>query len=317
MTKLSFTLQALPQVLLNEIDITSRLLHSNASSSFAVLFGGLIPRMSSVAALHDPAGLILKAFTAALTYAYCFDICNQTMSVEEDLCNRPSRPIPAGVLTVEGARRRWVLAWLFASPVFYVIGGLKASLHMAYFLAWTFICYVWPKPNDWLFKSLFTAVGNFLLLRILNALMVRHASHSEMSIGLDILHCIWLLFTIHVQDFHDIEGDRKTGRRTLPTILHPLTMSRVRIFTTAVLVSTSTAVATSQYWAYSHEMALCTTVFAVLQLLGGCATGIRVLRTETADQAEKTYKHFYMMTALLLESYFSMVNYSMERREAK
>jgi hypothetical protein len=61
-----------------EIEITRRLLSSNASFGFGVYLAGLIPRMLShrLDAIADPGSLILKVLFAALANNYVFEICN-------------------------------------------------------------------------------------------------------------------------------------------------------------------------------------------------------------------------------------------------
>lgn len=46
--------------------------------------------------------LVAKVFFAAFANEYIFDICNQTLSPDEDARSRPECPIPAGLLSVRG-----------------------------------------------------------------------------------------------------------------------------------------------------------------------------------------------------------------------
>lgn len=52
--------------------------------------------------IESPAVLVAKVFFGAFANEYIFDICNQTLSPDEDARSRPECPIPAGLLSVRG-----------------------------------------------------------------------------------------------------------------------------------------------------------------------------------------------------------------------
>jgi 4-hydroxybenzoate polyprenyltransferase len=110
-------------------------------------------------------------------------------------------------------------------------------LHLVLTMAWTFFCYGWPKPPHWFWKNLYTPVALFFLLRILNSLVTQHIHDSEMAAHLDGAFCMWLFVTIHMQDFHDVEGDRAAGRKTLPIVLSVLQLVQLRRFTAVLTVT--------------------------------------------------------------------------------
>ncbi|RDB18515.1 hypothetical protein Hypma_000227 [Hypsizygus marmoreus] len=49
-------------------------------------------------------------FSWLISYVYFFNISNQITGLEEDRVNKPDRPIPSGMVTMEGAKLRWILA---------------------------------------------------------------------------------------------------------------------------------------------------------------------------------------------------------------
>jgi hypothetical protein len=71
-----------------ELEITRRLLAPNAPFIFGLYLLGLAPRMITGAPSIDrPVILTAKVLLAALATEYIFEICNQTLSPEEDARN--------------------------------------------------------------------------------------------------------------------------------------------------------------------------------------------------------------------------------------
>jgi 4-hydroxybenzoate polyprenyltransferase len=299
------------QPIAQEFDITCRLLSSNASLGFGLYFIGLIPRILAFPETVENGRLLLEVFFAAFANEYVFDICNQAMSPDEDRCNRPDRPIPAGLLTVNGALRRWALCWLFSPLILLAIGCPTAALHLVNFEAWTFVCYVWPKPGHPFWKNLYTPVALFFSLRVLNGVLTSHAASLEMRVSFDSMFALWLFATIHVQDFHDVEGDRASGRRTLPIILSPGQLIRLRQVTAAAMVGAATLFVVLGIRFCGERYDVWIGILAALQFVGGVATGLYFLRTTTAREGEITYKWLHIPTALLIIAYLSLVNGAM------
>jgi 4-hydroxybenzoate polyprenyltransferase len=292
---------------MEELAITLRLLSSNASAFFGVLFCSLLARMLLAPSINQPSVLVLKVFFATLASGYSFDVCQQTMSTEEDMRNKPTRPIPAGLLSIDEAFHRWVVSWILSPLVLIAMGSLRASIYLMCFMAWTYFSYVWPQPGHWMFKNMFSTVSTFFLLRMLDALMVLHAPEAGMNLRLDVLYVLWAFATIHIQDFHDIEGDRETGRMTLPIILKPPTLCLVRRLTGALLIVSAATLALIGYHICDKWI---THAFGTLQFMGACATSLRLLRLESQEESKTTYHLFYMPTGILLGMYTSLLNFA-------
>jgi 4-hydroxybenzoate polyprenyltransferase len=122
---------------------------------------------------------------------------------------------------------------------------------------------------------------------------------------LDATYTIWILATIHIQDFHDIEGDRKVGRKTLPVVLEDSTLISVRHVTAIFLVLFAIIAA---IFGYRNSESRIVVLFTALQLAGAIATGLRLLRTESLQESERTYKLFYVPAGLLLVMFLSLLN---------
>ncbi|KAM0708139.1 hypothetical protein Q7P35_004789 [Cladosporium inversicolor] len=298
------TLASWKYAMMRELDITQRLLGSNASATFGIFAAIVFPRLLVAPVLHDPLLLLLKCSLAVFASAYGFDICQQTTSVNEDTINRPSRPIPSGILSVDGAVKRWYLSWILSPIAMAVIGSFQLSCDLIYTFAWVYFCYVWPRRRDWFFKSLFSAICLVCFLRTCNSLILLHAPQSGANLFLDAVIVLWTMATIHIQDFQDVDGDRKTGRTTFPVILGPSALTFVRRTTTAILWSFATV---SSVLGIRQSHGWLVPFFAAVQFIGAAATGIRLLRTESLVQAEKTYKLFYVPTGLATMAYLSVL----------
>ena len=116
---------------------------------------------------------------------------------------------------------------------------------------------------------------------------------------------MWILSTIHIQDFHDVEGDRKVGRKTLPLVLEASTLLLVRHVTAQFLVLFAILAAIFGYQNSDSETVL---LFAALQLAGAVVTSLRLSRAESLEDSERTYKLFYVPTGLVLVMYLSVLS---------
>jgi 4-hydroxybenzoate polyprenyltransferase len=153
-------------------------------------------------------------------------------------------------------------------------------------------------------------VSLFLLLRILNSLVIQYIPQSEMSAHLDGAFCLWLFATIHMQDSHDVEGDRAAGRKTLPIVLSALQIVSLRRLTAVLTVGAAGLFVALGVQRCEGSSDLSTGILALLQFVGGCATAGRFLLDETAKQGETTYKRFHVPTALIIIVYLSLVNHA-------
>jgi len=171
--------------------------------------------------------------------------------------------------------------------------------------AWAFFCYIWPRPRHWFFKNLFTAVYQITFVRLVDSLVVLHTLYPGDKVILDIIYAVWILSTIHIQDFHDVDGDRRVGRRTLPVILEGSTLVLVRRGTAKFLVLFAIIAAILGYQTSESWTAL---LFAALQLASAIATSLRLSRTESLEESERTYKLFYVPAGLILAVYLSLLN---------
>ncbi|KJZ74734.1 hypothetical protein HIM_05851 [Hirsutella minnesotensis 3608] len=232
------------QVCHSEARIVSRLLYGNATLILYIFPVSVLSRLlscptSAAVSAGTLAKVAVHAAAFSLAFGYVFELANQTpaASVKEDRLNHPERPIPSGLLSVEGARVRWLVSWLLAPLATARLYGAPAAAYLIVWQVWVLIFYAWPRWRHWASKSLFNGVSALLALRIhdtiLSHLVPGWSLHGP---GADLAIAAWILCTIHIQDFCDIEGDRSAGRRTLPIVLDSSGRRVVRLSTAAFYV---------------------------------------------------------------------------------
>lgn len=154
-------------------------MRSNSSATFMLFIFGLLAHFLPGDIPLDVAWKIsVEAFPSAFIFAYLFDIMQQPISVEEDTINKPHRPIPAGLLTINSAKFRWFLSWTFFPLIINLVSGQKAMVYALSWQAWCWFCYVWPKFNNPLFRSLFVSVGIFPMFGWLHEIVYNHTQRT-------------------------------------------------------------------------------------------------------------------------------------------
>nr|POF26058.1 hypothetical protein CFP56_22206 [Quercus suber] len=298
-------LRDIPKLALDEFRITYALIYKNAAASMGLHLAYLLPRLALDAGVtFSPVSLTLEVLGTAFFYAYVFEVANQTMSAEEDKVNRPDRPIPAGLITVEALRLRWIISWTLC-PALLSMRSPRAAVFLMCWQGWCFQYYVWPKPDSFWMKNLFTGVGILLELRIVDSVLRLHSSRARLAFVYELAIELWASATIHVQDFPDCGGDRIANRKTLPILFDKGQMAgRLRELTAYLLVAWSAAflLLLSRHPHSTYEVRL---LLGFLQLIGSILTASRLLylRSKTSDVT--TYLVFYQGTGLLLMLYLS------------
>lgn len=188
------------------------------SDIFAVIIPGTLVLLAS----WISCGASLLALPLYLLYSlsFCFlflyTVClsNQVISIEEDKKNKPWRPLPTGLICIEGAYTRLI----FANILFLL---LSYYLHVFYFaILWqllTFFTHNGGLHTQLIGKNLvFMTVGVFILFcsqwRIIQPL-------DKWVYQYIIILSIWSGLAFHLQDMRDQKGDQFIGRNTLPLVL--------------------------------------------------------------------------------------------------
>jgi 4-hydroxybenzoate polyprenyltransferase len=299
--------------LYHEYLVTEALLRSNAGTTlggflFAILPRLLLPPLPVQSALH----LILKICVLSVGFQYSLDIVNQRTGVTEDAANKPYRPIPSGLLTIRGADTRWTAAWIIFPLLSYVLSGYNVMLWALVWQVEVGFCYVWPKPNNPVVRNLFTGIATFIIISLVNSVVVERHPDRNMALVLRAALAGWAGLVIQIQEFHDVEGDRIAGKRTLPLVLGEARVwlmrqvtSWVFFITHALFLLWGLVLAQSSTWPRSIWAA------GGMQVVLGVAVGLRVTWADAVEIDRATY--FYWLTLLfwLMITYISLLSTAM------
>ncbi|KAG1774622.1 UbiA prenyltransferase family [Suillus placidus] len=185
-------------------------------SDFKTLIFPVMVFATVVSPRHEP--LALACTVCWLWFhLFQFNVSNQSYSADEDIVNKPWRPLPSGRISVEDSRAlRWALlvfclglSSLFSlnvvitSGVFAVLIILHDDLRLGHHPIFRNLCNVAAYVT--------AGVGCSLILS-------GESSLDGTSIKAFSCSALVIVLTIHAQDFADVNGDRKSGRRTLPIV---------------------------------------------------------------------------------------------------
>lgn len=196
----------------------------------AAVIPALLFMMAAVkaSAPRQPFLALLLALARGLPYfalfLYSFCLSNQIAGVEEDRINKPDRPIPAGLVSLEGAQLRCRVLMVLYPVVAFLLGGIGLML---WAMAWQLLSVMhnlfgWSK--HWISKNLLVMTFGtmaqlaqaWLLVGELTPLAWRWIFILSLVVGL----------SISIQDFRDVAGDRIRGRRTMPIAVGELPSRR-------------------------------------------------------------------------------------------
>ena len=292
--------------------ITWRLIKHNLTFAFIApfffLFGQFLSSPSSISA-----PIILKTAMYFFFYIYCFDIANQTSSVEEDALNKPKRPIPSGLLSVRGAYIRWIISWILILVVGYACTGSQVGLWNA--AGWLLNIWVHYGPlkrcHTIVGKNTFTPIGTILMFRMLQYITLGDQAHPRNDIVI-YLTPIWFVFTIHLQDIHDIAGDLASGRSTLPIKFPENNCRALRQVTAGLIVALSIVTFFSVHFVSKEGGGggnILIWIVAEIQLALTFFIAYRVVIGEdkTRDYDDFTYRYVYGMLFWALTVFTGMI----------
>ncbi|EHK25880.1 uncharacterized protein TRIVIDRAFT_31831 [Trichoderma virens Gv29-8] len=282
-----------------ELDVTIRLLQSNAAGFCFIFMGGLLSRAILLPLpIAETAVSIFNTFIAGFLCNYIFDIANQASSPHEDYINKPHRPIPSGLISINQAKIRWVLAWTLGPITTYFFFGIWATLHLLHFEVFIFVCYVWPRWNSWFMRNYFSSFSYFILARLLNQVLARQTAIWRMNISVDFIISCWFMATIHIQEFYDLEGDRKSNRKTLPMLVSSNGLKALRAGTSLFIVAFSSGILITGLRSMTQDhlmLPLC-----ILQQISSCILGYRISASNSVEMDRSTYHVYYYPSILIL-----------------
>jgi hypothetical protein len=215
-------LSSLSRSLQHEWDVTVRLLRSNAIAFLFIFIGGLLARaISAPLPIAETAPLVIKTIVVGVLCSYVFDIANQTTSPEEDYVNKPHRPIPAGLINIDQARTRWLLAWTIGPTAVSLLFGIWAMLHLLHWEVLICVCYVWPRWFSWFMRNYFASLSYFILGRLLNQVLAKKAQDWNISFLIDLSIFAWFMATYTYRNFTTSKVTEKATEKRFPCCFPP------------------------------------------------------------------------------------------------
>ncbi|MFC5183478.1 UbiA family prenyltransferase [Actinomadura harenae] len=147
-------------------------------------------------------------------YGYVFDASNQSRGADEDRINKPHRPVPSGLITPGGARRRF---WC-VMPVYTLAGWELGVLEwvLLFQAVTTFLnllcpprAYLWCKTPCMILSTVAQLAAAWQSVAPIDS------TAGWWILIIPVLFCLALPF----EDVRDMAGDRAVGRRTPVLVL--------------------------------------------------------------------------------------------------
>ncbi|OAX34007.1 hypothetical protein K503DRAFT_747963 [Rhizopogon vinicolor AM-OR11-026] len=225
-----------------------------------------------------------------------FDTSNQILDVEEDIKNKPFRPLPAGRISPRDATiLRWSLVpicWISS-----VLHGGTVLFSSMLLVLFTIIYNELQGSRHWISKNLVTAMG-FTTFEVGGTLIAGcNASHMDTVGRLSVaISTAVFATTIHAQDFKDETGDRLIGRMTLPVVSPQV--GRASILPLLVMWSIALSFVWRLTWA-GTIIFVCFALFVGLRFL--------LLRSMKADQTSFLLYNMWLSVVHLLPGYWRYI----------
>ncbi len=139
-------------------------------------------------------------------YIYNFCLLNQITGVDEDMINKPDRPLPSKLTTIKASYMRYFICLITYICLAYYVDKLLVGL------CWIILGVIYNVgglDKHWFGKNcIFISLGTFLQL------IQAWPSHVYPLIKISYISLSFGV-TCNIQDFRDILGDQKKDRKTL------------------------------------------------------------------------------------------------------
>lgn len=187
------------------------------------VFGALAGPLLTTNEAPDLLAILARAPSVLLynwTNLLVFDLANQRLpeSVEEDMWNKPWRPLPSGRITMPQTRRLLLASLPVVLAINWALGAWEET---ALLIAFT-----------WMYNDLKGGDEDFVVRNLI--IGIGFGLHNEgglkIACGMDqtitVLGYSWIVLiscviftTMHIQDLKDQVGDKARGRRSAPLVL--------------------------------------------------------------------------------------------------
>lgn len=141
----------------------------------------------------------------------------QIGGLEEDQVNKPHRPIPSGLLSLQGAAWRLLICsgamGLLACQydMLWHAVAVQALLVLHYRLGW---------DSHWFAKNIFVGTITGVSVSAEGHLAGKLLHHTVPALdAISAVLGVMIVLSVSVQDFKDVAGDAAVGRRTLPLVI--------------------------------------------------------------------------------------------------
>lgn len=139
----------------------------------------------------------------------------------------------------------------------------------------------------------------------MNQLLEKHEPNWKISYSIDLILTIWFLGSIHIQEFYDIEGDRKSDRTTLPMLLSDRGLKMLRAGTSAFLFTFSSVLSLILFYTKNYKtfaLLLC-----ALQQILSCVLAYRILLSNSVRMDKATSHVYYYPAALSILLFLGLI----------
>ncbi|KAG2064925.1 hypothetical protein BDR04DRAFT_1083782 [Suillus decipiens] len=256
-------------------------------SDFKAMISPAMIFTTVVSPRHNLLGLSCVFFWLWL-HLFQFNASNQSYSADEDVLNKPWRPVPSGRISVKDCRAlRWGLLLFCLS--FSSLFSLNIAIASGVYAVLVVMHDDFHLSHHPVFKNLCNA-GGYMMYELGFLLILSRGSLLDVT-SMKALSCsaLVILLTVHAQDFADVNGDRTSGRRTLPIVAPE--GSRIYMLCARPLFSFALA----SFWSLGPF----STIFFVSM---GSWVGIRYFffRNEVCDQSSYRLYNIWLMGVHLL-----------------
>lgn len=139
---------------------------------------------------------------------------------------------------------------------------------------------------------------------------VQYYPDSGIHFSYEIQLCFWIYFTINLQEFHDIIGDKRSRRKTLVLMFDKSQQELLRVLTALFLSTLSAFMVLSSLIQCPCSRNKSIVFFGLIHCVLALVMSFRLcfIRSQSADIM--TYKICYILSAVLLWIYFASHNSS-------
>ncbi|KAF8522566.1 UbiA prenyltransferase family-domain-containing protein [Hysterangium stoloniferum] len=156
----------------------------------------------------------LMGISWLILHLLLIDIDNQSLSMQEDMINKPWRPLPSG--RVNPGTAELIARLLY--PICMVISWLMGSLNLLYCSAcFCLLVYIYDhlKLNSyWVTKNVVNGLG-YMTLEMGTSLIVANGTIKSSLLPAILVSGSIIATTVPIQDLQDEAGDRAIGRYTM------------------------------------------------------------------------------------------------------